>query len=155
MHTSTLACGPIFTAEGLVISIVILLGFKPLAYYAFIRPFRYCVSQPISMTVRQAATLTGLRAGLGFVLVRGRGVFLQPIGFALGVLMGRPVLGASAALGGPGMARACAGGELWVGRFQAPRRTPRLSGSCTKLAGAMRPRPASRPTRCARNAATT
>ena len=75
MHASTLACGPFFTSEGMLISFVILLGFKPLAYYAFIRAFRYRVSRPIPMSVAQAVKLAGVRAGLGFVLA-GAGAFV-------------------------------------------------------------------------------
>lgn len=74
MHASTLACGPFFNCGGALLSVVILLMFKPLAYYAFIQAFRYRVSRPIPMSVAQAVKLAGVRAGLGFVLV-GAGAF--------------------------------------------------------------------------------
>jgi hypothetical protein len=63
--TLTLACGPYFAEDGLLISLIIFLVIKPLAYFAFIQAFRYRVSRPIPMRFRQAVALTLARAGLG------------------------------------------------------------------------------------------
>lgn len=66
-----LACGPFFREDGLWASLAIFLVIKPLAYYAFIQAFRYRVSRPIPMTVRQAIKLTVGRALLGVLLTGG------------------------------------------------------------------------------------
>ncbi len=71
MQQLTLACGPYFSPAGLVVSAAVFLLVKPAVYYAFIQAFRYRVSRPIPMTVRQAVKLTAARAGLGLVLVGG------------------------------------------------------------------------------------
>lgn len=71
MTHSLLACGPYFDAAGMVSSLVIFLLLKPLAYFAFVRAFRYRVSRDIPMTGRQAAKLAALRALVGIVLIGG------------------------------------------------------------------------------------
>lgn len=70
-----IACGPYFAPGGVIVSLVILLLVKPLAYYAYIKAFRYRVSREIPMTNRRAAKLAGVRAAIGFVLIGG-GAFL-------------------------------------------------------------------------------
>jgi hypothetical protein len=67
--TLTLACGPLFHDDGLIISLILMLGIKPLAYFAFIQAFRYRVSRPIPMRFGQAVKLALMRAGLGIALV--------------------------------------------------------------------------------------
>ena len=42
---SILACGPYFGPDGLVVSGIIFLVLKPLAYFAFIQAFRYRVAR--------------------------------------------------------------------------------------------------------------
>lgn len=61
----TLACGPYFSAAGLLISAVALLVIKPVTYFAFIQAFRYRVSRAIPMSFRRAAGLAVLRSVLG------------------------------------------------------------------------------------------
>jgi hypothetical protein len=64
-----LACGPFIDENGLLIAALLLVAFKPPAYYAFIQAFRYRVSRPIPMRRVQALRLTLLRAGLGIALL--------------------------------------------------------------------------------------
>src|SRR5262245_43080695 len=64
-----LACGPYFDETGLIGSIVLFALVKPLAYFAFIKAFRYRVSRPIPMRQGQALRLTALRAGLGIGII--------------------------------------------------------------------------------------
>jgi hypothetical protein len=68
-----LACGPFFSTDenATAIALAILLVFKPLAYYAYIQAFRFRVSRPIPMTVRQAARMAVVRTIAGAVLVGG------------------------------------------------------------------------------------
>ncbi|MCI0676305.1 MAG: hypothetical protein L0Y42_11090 [Phycisphaerales bacterium] len=69
MSALTLACGPYFDETGFLVSVVLFLAVKPLAYFAFIQAFRYRVSRAIPMRMGQAIGLTALRAGLGIGLV--------------------------------------------------------------------------------------
>lgn len=66
-----LACGPYFEPDGMIISLLIFLLFKPFTYFAFIQAYRYRVSRDIPMTTKQAIKLALLRALLGVVLVGG------------------------------------------------------------------------------------
>ncbi len=66
-----LACGPYFTPGTLIVPLVILLLIKPLAYYAYIKAFRYRVSREIPMTSGRAAKLAVLRTAIGFVFIGG------------------------------------------------------------------------------------
>jgi hypothetical protein len=66
-----LACGPYFKPEGLLLSAVVLVLLKPLAYFAYILAFRYRVAREIPMTIRQAAGLAVLRTLVGIVLIGG------------------------------------------------------------------------------------
>ena len=69
--TLTLACGPYIALDGprLWMALVTFLALKPVAYFAFIRAFRYRVNRPIPMSFRRAAMLALARAGLGVVLL--------------------------------------------------------------------------------------
>ena len=69
MTTVILACGPYFQRDGAITSLLVLLVFKPIAYFAFIHAFRYRVSYSVPMTSRQAASLAALRALIGFAFV--------------------------------------------------------------------------------------
>lgn len=71
-----LACGPYFTPGTLIVPLVILLLIKPLAYYAYIKAFRYRVSREIPMTNGRAAKLAVQRAAIGFVLIGGGALLL-------------------------------------------------------------------------------
>lgn len=73
VSASLLACGPYlrFADKGLEVVAVMFLIIKPLAYYAYIRAFRYRVSRNIPMPIMQAAKLTLYRTLLGVVLVGG------------------------------------------------------------------------------------
>lgn len=68
-----LACGPYFHFDptGILVSLAILLVFKPASYFAFIEAFRYRVSRPVPMTFRQAFNLAAIRTGLGILLIGG------------------------------------------------------------------------------------
>lgn len=69
MTMLTLACGPYFDETGFLVSIILFLVVKPLAYFAFIQAFRYRVSRAIPMRTSQAVGLTAMRAGLGIGFV--------------------------------------------------------------------------------------
>ena len=72
-----IACGPYFAPGGVIVSLVILLLIKPLAYYAYVKAFRYRVSREIPMTNGQAAKLAAVRAAMGFVLIGGGALLLS------------------------------------------------------------------------------
>lgn len=78
MADNLLACGPWFNMDdtGTIASLVMFLLVKPIAYFAYIRAFRYRVSRAIPMTLGQAARLAILRAVVGIVLVGGGTIFL-------------------------------------------------------------------------------
>ena len=68
-----------FHPGGLLMSLAILILFKPLAYYGFIHAFRYRVSRAIPMSRRQAERLAGLRAGLGVAIVVPGAAFFSAV----------------------------------------------------------------------------
>ncbi len=74
-----LACGPYFAPGGAIVSLVILLLVKPLAYYAYIKAFRYRVSREIPMTNGRAAKLAVLRTAIGFVFIGGGALLLLQV----------------------------------------------------------------------------
>lgn len=71
MHLIACGMGAFFNPGGAIVSLVILLLVKPLAYYAYIKAFRYRVSREIPMTNSRAAKLAVLRAAIGFVFIGG------------------------------------------------------------------------------------
>ncbi|MCH9034690.1 MAG: hypothetical protein IID42_09315 [Planctomycetes bacterium] len=71
-----LACGPYFREDGLVLSALIFLGLKPVAYFAFIQAFRYRVARAVPMRTAQLIRLVALRAIVGIVLIGGGAVLV-------------------------------------------------------------------------------
>jgi hypothetical protein len=77
MTTLTLACGPYFGPEVIIVSLIFFFGVKPLAYFAFIQAFRYRVCRPVPMRYSQAATLAIIRTILGVVIVVPLGLLVM------------------------------------------------------------------------------
>jgi len=88
MSPPILACGPDFAPDALAASLVMYLLVKPLAYFGFIRAFRYRVSRAIPMTTRQAVKLAAWRSFLGFVLVGGGAIAFAQSNVESGALIG-------------------------------------------------------------------
>jgi hypothetical protein len=80
MEGSLLACGPYFAPGALPVTIALFLVVKPLAYYAFVKAYRFRVSREIPMSAGQAAKLAALRAVIGAVLIGGGSYLLVATG---------------------------------------------------------------------------
>jgi hypothetical protein len=80
MPSQILACGPYFDETGVIASLIVLLAIKPLSYFAFIQAFRYRVSRPIPMRLRQAVRLTVARAALGPGIIAAAALALGLLG---------------------------------------------------------------------------
>ncbi len=71
MNADFLACGPYFAPGALESTLAMLLLVKPLAYFAFVKAYRFRVSREIPMTIGQAVKLAALRSVIGIVIIGG------------------------------------------------------------------------------------
>ena len=115
-----LACGPYFDEGGAIATLAMFLTVKPLAYFAYIKAFRYRVNRPIPMTHTQAAGLAALRALLGVVLIGGGAIAVAFIGAGRGLIASWVY-----------MYFARLGAWWWIGRSRASLRGRRLVGWVT------------------------